>query len=106
MAGIGQWLPIKIEKWTQGKNAAGSNAETYIQGWTVHADVVKQSQLSYGRSYERGQTKLTDSYKMRIRKSGIDIKALYKVVFKGKRFTVTSIDEVDKFYIEITLEAK
>lgn len=102
---IGRSKPIKLEKWTQGKNASGSLGDTFVQSWTVYAEVEK---TGGSRSYEGFQTKMPDIYRMRIRKNDLDVNGLYKVVYRGKRHTVLSIDRENEkdFYYILNVEVK
>jgi head-tail adaptor len=105
MAGIGDTKPIILEKGTQAKKASGSLGDTLVTRNTLYAEI-KRSGGS--RSFEQSQIKMADVYKMKVRHSGIDIDGTYKVVYRGRRNTVLSVEPINegRFNYLLTVENK
>jgi head-tail adaptor len=93
MAGIGSYKPIRLEKWAQAKKASGSLGDTVVSDFTVHADIKR---TGGGKAYENNQGKMGDVYKVKVRINNMDISALWKMVYRGKRHNVTNIERIDE----------
>lgn len=94
MAGIGDMMQVKLEKWTQSKGPTGSLDDTLVNSYPIWADVRK---VSGSRNYTNSQTKERDRIEIKIWwKSAFDINALWKVVYDGRRHTVQSVEKINE----------
>lgn len=106
---IGSSFPIKIEKWQQMKNGTGSLTDTLVQEFTAYANEVDGSNSI--RTYESGKLKTDNRSKLVVRKKNLDARdmnVLWKVVYKGKRFSVAGIECINKASSDflLTVESK
>jgi hypothetical protein len=108
MAGIADRKPIILEKWTQGKNPTGSLADTLVQRYTAYAEITQRDLAQDGRVYENFQTKVSQVYYIKLRSIHLQVDALWKVVYRGRRLTVLSKKRVEEkdFYYTLTVECK
>lgn len=112
---IGTSKPIVLEKWQQSKKTGGSLGDTLIQRYTAYAEIEKREYAQDGRQYQNSQTKESEVYKMKLRcpidsngRPALEVDALWKVVYKGKRHTVLSKKRISEknFYYQLTVEVK
>lgn len=106
MAGIGSMRKIVLERWTQAKNATGSLEDTLTTRYPIYADIRDRGG---SRSYEDYQTKLSSAKEIRIYyRDPFDITAQWKVVFDGRRYTVSDVQKVNeaKFNYLLLIDTK
>jgi hypothetical protein len=108
VAGVADYKPFILEKWTQAKNAQGSLEDTLVTRTTMYGEFKKRSLETFGRSYEGNQIKMADSFSVKVRHNGIDPDGKYKLVYRGRRHTITSIEHIDekRFNTLLTVQAK
>jgi head-tail adaptor len=105
---IGTSIPVVIEKWTQGKNASGSNSDVFVSSFTAYANVDNTSSL---RVYENGGLKQSNTFEMIVRKKALDardLNVLWKVKYQGRRHTITNKVCINKAASDflLTVESK
>jgi SPP1 family predicted phage head-tail adaptor len=94
---VGQRRKVKLERWTQSKDANGRWVESIQSSDNIFAEVTF---LSGSRSSTNGQTNVNNNIRFKIRYNELDIKAKWKVVYSGKRYSITSMHKEDgkRFY--------
>lgn len=104
MAALGNRRPIIIEQWAQAKNSTGSLVPQLVDRSSCYAEIKR---TGGARGYERYQTVMPDVYRMRVRKI-LDVNGLYKVIYKGRRLTVLSVEQESekRFYYTLIVETK
>jgi hypothetical protein len=105
---IGSSVPVKLEKWQQMKNGAGSLTDTLVSSYGAYANI---DNVRTSRSYENNQTKQSERYDIVVRKKileGQDVSVQWKVVFRGKRHSVVAKKILNKRMCDflLTIEAK
>lgn len=104
MASVGHMERIRLEEWGQSKNGNGSLVDTRIRYYALYASVRR---LRGARSVEQNQVKLSDTLEMGINtRLSLDVSATWKVVYKGRRHTVLSIDDDMTHDYVLTVESK
>lgn len=82
--------PVILEQWTQPVDGNGNMIDTISHRYKIWADV---SRVNGSRVYDT-QTKMEDGYKFRVwSRTALDLDALWKIVYDGKRLTVQSIEK-------------
>ena len=89
--GIGNSRRIALEEWRQTRADNGNMVDEKVSTSHVYAEVVKKGGR---RSFEQSQLKQEDTYQMKVRMNNMDINALWKVVYQGKKHTVQSIERI------------
>lgn len=87
---VGQRRKVKLERWTEVKDNTGRWVESIASSDNIFAEVTF---LSGSRSSLNGQTNVNGSVRFKIRYNELDIKAKWKIVYSGKRYTITSLEK-------------
>lgn len=104
--GIGNRFQVQIIPYTSAQNAAGSWEETAGTPIGVWAEISNPSGF---RVYQNGQTQLGSTKDFLIRYNFANYpNANWRLVYNGKRWTVSEIQQVGekRFYYRLTATAK
>lgn len=94
MAGIGQYKPVRVKQYTATKNASGDFEESLAASYKAWAEV---TDLSGGRSDERGKTVLSDTkqFKIHFRADWV-LNGDWRIKYFGKEYTITKIERINE----------
>lgn len=102
---VGLMRKIKLEKWTEAKDADGKWVESVESTDNLFAEV---KFLSGSRESYAGQTNVSGSVRFKIRHKNLKVVGKWKVVYNGKRYSITSIQRENekKFYWILTADGQ
>lgn len=104
--GIGNRYPVQLVQYTEDKNIKGSWVETREDPRSMWAEVLNPSGF---RAYQNGQTQLGESRDFVVRfRFDLYPNCNWKVIFQGRRWTITEIRQVDEkqFYYRLSATSK
>lgn len=90
---------IRLERWESYPNAEGRPQEYVAERHTIRADV---KSISGSRDISVGQTRVASKFQFTIRWMELEVKGRWRVVFRGKRYMVESLEQDRKAYWIIT----
>ena len=93
MAGIGDYKPIKLLKYTTSMDANGDQSQT-VQTWTLWAEV---TDFGGSRSQADGRTSLSDSKEFRIWfRENWTLDGDWKVKYFGQTYSITGLSRINE----------
>ena len=93
MAGIGDYKPIKLSKYTTTMDANGDQTQT-VQTWTLWAEV---TDLGGSRSQVTGRTTLSDAKEFKIWfRTDWALDGDWKVKYFGQTYAITGLSRVNE----------